>query len=80
MDQKIRIHVTCKKIKNKKNWGNLGGRREYTDAVKEQKAQELFASIWRTFFEGIIRFVLHSAEVPQEAMSPLSLEEFKQSG
>lgn len=38
MDQKIRIHVTCKKIKNKKNWGNLGGRREYTDAVKEQKA------------------------------------------
>lgn len=69
-------------VSHAKRWKELKMARREKKAPgcsKRAKARELSANIWRAFLEGVLGLVLSSPKLPQEAMSPPSLEEFKQS-
>lgn len=65
-----------------KKWKELGmATREKREpgCSEGAKAWKLSANSCRAEFEGMIRLILSSLKVPQEAMSPLSFLEFKKS-
>lgn len=55
------------------------GEKRASGCSEGAKAWELSANICRAVFEGMIRLILSSPKVPQEAMNPLSFLEFKKS-